>query len=360
MGPKVANRPPLFSIVLAGWIAVCGTQPAALAVLGSLLGAGRVAAVGLLGRRLVGARVGLVAAALAACYPYWVVNDPTLLENALLGGFVALATWAVAGLASAPTARTALAAGALFGLAALTRESVNLAMPLVALWVLCSPPSAALRPRLVRAGLLTIAFFAVCSPWLAYTTHRFGVPAFSLSAGKSLWVGNNAHTFEHYPERTIDIVERAAWKALDEEQRAQILSLREDERAQDAVFRGMAFERISTHPGEFVARMPRKVWASFSPGLIPPAATTPKAVVYSVSWLLLVAAALLGWRLVRERLRPYRLLLAAPYVSAALLSGVFWGQARLRVGYDFVLLVPAAVLVVALLDRARCRASSRV
>ena len=77
--------------------------------------------------------------------------------------------------------------------------------------------------------------------------------------------------------------------------------------------------------------MPTKVWAAFSPGLVPPAEGRAKGLAYAATWLGLLALGGAGAWIARTRLRPYALLLAAPYLSVLPIAALFWGQTRLRV-----------------------------
>jgi len=154
-------HPPLYPYFLAVPLALTGSLEAAKwvqAVLSVLL----VPAVGRVGLRAFGPRAGLGAAALAAFYPelvwfaahFWVENL-----------FLVLVWWGFDRLlASDARARTApaLAAGALWGLAVLSRETMLYFVPLAALWL-------AWRRRADggwrRAAALVLGAVLVVAPW---------------------------------------------------------------------------------------------------------------------------------------------------------------------------------------------------
>ncbi len=84
-----AEKPPLWPFLLAlpaelGLATVTGIR-----VLACLLGAATVAVIGLLGRRVGGDRVGLVAAGLAAVYPALFALDSTLRSESLYALLIA-------------------------------------------------------------------------------------------------------------------------------------------------------------------------------------------------------------------------------------------------------------------------------
>ena len=70
-----AEHPPLYSVVLAGPSLIGLDSPDAQRLAGSVFGAGTIALVGLLGRRLAGDRAGLIAAGIAAVYPTLIAAD---------------------------------------------------------------------------------------------------------------------------------------------------------------------------------------------------------------------------------------------------------------------------------------------
>src|SRR5438105_11717167 len=98
-----ADKPPLYPLLLAlpswlGW-----TSVAAHRVASCLMGAALVTIVGLLGRRVAGERVGLVAAAIAAGYPLLVALDGSVRSESLYAPLIALALLAAHRLLDRPT-----------------------------------------------------------------------------------------------------------------------------------------------------------------------------------------------------------------------------------------------------------------
>ena len=79
-------------------------------------------AIGYLGRRVAGARVGLIAAAIAAVYPVLIGADASLLTESLFGLCVAVAMLIAYRLFDAPSGWWALALGVAIGVASLARS----------------------------------------------------------------------------------------------------------------------------------------------------------------------------------------------------------------------------------------------
>ncbi len=187
---RILFYPPLYPYFLAAlyglsgsWTAVKLTQ----AALGALL----VPAVMGVTARAMGERACVVAGAIVALYPDLVWFSAHFWSETL---FLVLVWWGFERLlaAQASGARAAaLAAGLLFGLATLTRETALYFVPIAALWLAWS------RRELRTAGGYALAAALVILPW----TYRNRVvwDAFvpvSTAGGLNLWQGNARMTRE--------------------------------------------------------------------------------------------------------------------------------------------------------------------
>src|SRR5213080_1223024 len=146
------EKPPLYPTVLAlpSWLGL--DSYAAHRVVSCVLGASAIVLIGLLGRRVAGTRIGLVAAAIAAVYPALWMLDSSLRSESLylpLIVLVLLLTYA----------RRFVWLGVVLGLAALTRSEALLLVPLL---LFALPP-----PRLKPALVVIASCFVVIAPWLA-------------------------------------------------------------------------------------------------------------------------------------------------------------------------------------------------
>jgi 4-amino-4-deoxy-L-arabinose transferase-like glycosyltransferase len=160
----------------------------AVRVVQALLGAFLVPVVGLVGRRAVGPRAGLVAAALTAFFPTLVWYSGHLWSEPL---FLVLLWWSLERALAANEGRSgaAVASGVLLGLAALTRELPLYFVPVLAAWML----SRRERGSLVRAALLVLTTAVVVAPWTLRNQLLFDafVPV-STMGGRALWEGNTS------------------------------------------------------------------------------------------------------------------------------------------------------------------------
>jgi 4-amino-4-deoxy-L-arabinose transferase-like glycosyltransferase len=193
-GPLTAYRPPLWPMALGGAYAVADAfglpRWTAGRVLQAVIGTIVVALTGAIAARLWGATVGLLAMALGAVFLPLVLDGATLISEPLYVAFELGAVLAVLEHRRRPGGvGWAVAAGALVGLAALTRSSgALLAVPLIV--------AIAARPRPRR--FLGVAVFAaavllVVAPWTIRNAVVLGafVPV-STEAGPTLLGTYNA------------------------------------------------------------------------------------------------------------------------------------------------------------------------
>ena len=159
-----AQHPPLTVLALTpvAW-ATNGSQLAmrfAMVVLGAVT----VGLVGLLAREIAGDGVGLLAAGLAAVYPFLWVNDGLIMSETLTALTVVAALLLAYKLVRRPRLLTAAGLGAVCGLATLARAEVVLLAPLLAGWLLVSKRLPSVRSRLTSAATMLVASALVIAP----------------------------------------------------------------------------------------------------------------------------------------------------------------------------------------------------
>lgn len=170
-----AEYPPALPVVLAVADKLGVDGETGHRMLLCLVGAITVGLVGLVGRRLGGDAVGLLAAALAAVHPALMNLDVSLGSESLaacLGAAVLLAALAVW---DSPTWRRWIALGVSLGVGCLVRSEFLLLVP-VLLGVLAWRQSEAWPARLRSAGIGLAAVVVVLAPWTvrnAVAFHRF-------------------------------------------------------------------------------------------------------------------------------------------------------------------------------------------
>lgn len=177
-----AEHPPLYSLWLYVPIKVGLTSLDALHIWTSLLGIVTVGAIGMAGRRLGGERIGLLAAAIAAVYPLFVMIDGSLYSEAVYIPCIAVVVWMSLRLAGGPSVPSAAALGAAVALAALARsEALLLIVLLIPAVVWCTGGRRVIQ--FVAAGLACAVFLG---PWLVRNAEVFGRPVVSTNLGVTL------------------------------------------------------------------------------------------------------------------------------------------------------------------------------
>ncbi|MBU3702135.1 MAG: glycosyltransferase family 39 protein [Acidimicrobiia bacterium] len=180
-----ADHPPLYNVYLAGWSVVGLDSVLAHQLASVLLGVASIALVGLLGRRLVSERAGLLAAFLTAIYVYIWVNDGLVMSETI-------SITAVAGLLlltyryiAEPTRANLVWLGIVTGLTVLTRAEIALYVPIVLPFVIWWSLGSRVRDLRNDIGRLW-------RPWLGRT---IAIGAISVAV-TAPWVVRNLVTFE--------------------------------------------------------------------------------------------------------------------------------------------------------------------
>jgi 4-amino-4-deoxy-L-arabinose transferase-like glycosyltransferase len=174
--PTSAYHPPLWALYLSAFSLVGLKSFITHRLAGALLGTATVVLVGLVGRRVGGPRVGLIAAALAAVYPLIWINDVILMSECIVLFVSALLLLFAYGLVDRPTVGRSILVGATCGLAILSRsEQVLLVVVLLVPFFLLLR-SVAWRRRLTLLGVSVLAALVVVAPWVGRNLTAFHHP----------------------------------------------------------------------------------------------------------------------------------------------------------------------------------------
>jgi len=342
-----AEKPPLYPLALALPSALGLDTNTAHQIVSCLMGAAAVALIGLVGRRVGGDRVGLLAAAIASVYPALVMLDFSLRSESLYVPLVALCLLAAYRLADAPAPRRAALLGAAVGLAALTRGEAVLLLALLAVPVLWLVP----RPgRLGLATAVAAGFLVVAGPWLARNWITFDRPtAISTNEGGLIAGANCA------PAYYSDLI--GTWACFPQADPAwgtneAVISNR---------LRRRGVDYASDHAGRVPAVVGVRVmrtWEAWSPrraavlesGLGDRHIRAQQA--STAALYLLVPLAVAGLVALRRRGQPLRMLVA-PLVLVTLVSAATYGTTRFRAAAEVPIVVLASVALTGIWERRR-------
>jgi 4-amino-4-deoxy-L-arabinose transferase-like glycosyltransferase len=186
-----AEHPPLFSLVLAGfWKLGVHTYTAQKLVV-CFIGAATVAFTGLAGREAGGERVGLIAAGVAAVYPFLWVADGALLAESLYATFMAATLWLALRFLRTHSVADAAWLGVAVGLGALSRGEALLLVPLLLLPL-------AWKERSLKAAVVMLAGFAlVVAPWTIRNLAKFDQAVLISTNSNSVFAGANCEPVYH-------------------------------------------------------------------------------------------------------------------------------------------------------------------
>ena len=154
-----------------------------------LVGTATVAIIGLVGRRVGGNRVGIVAGLIALANPNLWINDSLTMSESLAALFVALLVWSGLALADEPNLRRSIVTGLTLGVTLLARSELGWFIPLMVLpillgafWLLLIPSAVGLHAIYRRAPRAWLWPFVACLGCSLLTAATFyGIPRFRIA-----------------------------------------------------------------------------------------------------------------------------------------------------------------------------------
>jgi len=348
-----AVHPPGWTLVLAGVSALGMRSYLAHQITGALVGGLVVLMTGLAGRAMLGARVGLVAAALAAVYPnVWLYERDVAVEPlAMLGGATML--WLVYRYRAHAGAGLAAALGASIAFQALARaELLTLSVLVVAPLILWAP-GIAVGDRVARLALAGVVCVLCIAPWSIYNTTRFQrfVPL-SNGLGAAMLCGNCPLVYggERFGFSDLSCVMFVPHRS-------------DDPSIVDGQFRAAAvgFMQQNPHLPALIAARLGRTFGFYRPAQqvqFEAARGTSQTIIWVafVSYWLLLPFAVAGGVLARRRRIPIYPLLALPLI-ALLSTAITVGAVRYRAPSEISLVLLAAVALDALYRGAPRRAA---
>jgi 4-amino-4-deoxy-L-arabinose transferase-like glycosyltransferase len=347
-----AEHGPLTPLYLTPWSLGAGDDVVWQRFATTLLGIATVAVIGLLGRRLAGPAVGLVAAGIAAVYPNLWISDSLVMSESMACLIVSLALLVALEFDRRPRVGRAAVLGGLVGLGALTRSEIALfgiGFAALAWWRSPGQSRRALMPAVVvGAAVLTLA------PWTIYNLGRFEEPVLLTTNDGTTLLGANCDNTYYADVGGWDV--RCVFDA-------DVGTAEPSVRSRE--WRDLAVDYITNHTGRVpvvvLARLGRIADLYGLDSLVALDRGEEKAgwAVWAgiVSWWVLAPVAVVGW-IVRGRARSpdddrakTRWWLAVPPLTVLVSTVVFYGAHRIRAPAEPVVVVLAATGVVALYQR---------
>jgi 4-amino-4-deoxy-L-arabinose transferase-like glycosyltransferase len=355
-----ADHPPLtvFALLPAAFVEGSEASQISMRLTMVLVGTASVVLIGLLGRRLGGDTVGLVAAGIAALDPNLWMNDGLIMSEALAVLItVGLLWFAYRVISDGVTWPRTIALGALSAIGILARAEFVLFVPFLVLPALWVGTARAWRATLVRAAAACGVVLVLLAPWFAYNISRFErFTTLSTNDGLALRSANCDNTFYGGNTGSINVFppctqardgrEQSVWNAAN---RHDALAYIKDHLGRVPVVAvarlGRAWDVYSLN--ESLARGEgegRPRWASWA-GFV-------------TTWVIVLLAVAGGVLARRRRVRIWPLVVPIVTTSLAL---ALWagGIPRYRVPVEPSLVILAAVAIAACFGRLSPGAASR-
>jgi 4-amino-4-deoxy-L-arabinose transferase-like glycosyltransferase len=329
------EKPPGYPAVLAlfSWAGL--DSYAAHRVVSCVMGATAVVLIGMLGRRVGGDGIGLLAGAIAAVYPALWMLDASLRSESLYLPLIALALLLA-------YERRFVWLGIVLGLAALTRSEALLLVPLL---LLAIP-----RPRRGPALAVVGCCFLAIAPWLARNWITFDQPTGISTNEGGLFAGANCHSSYYTP-----LI--GTWACFPKNDPAWGTN--------EAVISGHLRQRAVDYATSHAGRVPAvvgvrvlRVWDLWSP----PDASRLEASIADrhidaqraamASLYVLIPFAIAGAIVLRRRGEPLGILIA-PLVFVTLVAALSYGSTRFRVAAEPSIVVLASLGMAAAWKRVR-------
>jgi len=340
-GSTCSWLPPVYPLFLTLSV-LSGKNYLLIIVPQALLGAGTAFCAFLIGRQIFSASVGILACAIVAFYPYYVMHDTTLQETGMVTFCVALAMSLL--LRASKLNRNAdwFVAGVALGTIPLIRASVAPAVGAGFLWCAVWGVPGNYLEKLRKGFVLMLAVALVTGPWLVRTYRLTGEPVFSSQTGSALWMGNNPETFSRYPTESIDRSRDEALAKLSGTDLADLHRFENDEIGRSNWFAHRALVYMRNNPLLVIQGMFCKLNAGFSWRLNPLREPLAQS-AYSIAYVPVAILGLIGMFLARRRREV--ILIGMLFIAFICMTAVFWAHTSHRSYLDVYLILLAASVV---------------
>ena len=332
-------RPPLYLSFLA-LTALAGKHYLLIVVPQALMGTGTVLCAFLIGRLIFNTGTGLIACAIAAFYPYYVVHDGVLQDTSMYTFCAALAVWLTLRASRQDRSGDWLLAGLALAAVALTRTSIAPAIGAALLWTLVWG-RALLGERLRATGILALTLMIGVLPWLAYTyrpcrradaEHGYRLSLMAVANNPSTVLALSGR--QHRPQRRCGAPHLARAGA------AELRRLAADHAAREQlVLCARAFDFMRANPAWVARAALRKLQAAFSWRMSPRHDGWGQA-VYALGYLPVAVLGLIGMFVARRKAETA--LIALLFLGFMAVTAVFFAHTSHRSYLDVYWMVFAA------------------
>jgi len=289
-------RPPTFPLFLAGLFGLVGKSYFAMRVSLCIFGALAAVATFFAARRLWSERVGMIAGFAVALNPSNVFSSGLTGPESLVALLLVLSFICLLQLRDTQSSGSAILAGVVIGLVALTKTFYLVYACAAVVWILIQKAD---KKRLRRSAVIFVAGFGlVLAPWMARNWVVVGKPRItSTDAALVLW-GANVESWLAAPYT------ENRWPPKEFFDNFETLKGM-DELTRDRWFVQQAIQSVRSHPAEYARRVVNRVWVMWKPfpheASYRSATSVLRVVAMATTFLPLLVFFLAGaWRLRRD------------------------------------------------------------
>jgi len=344
-----ASHPPLYIL----WL----TVPSLLGFTGTTahmlwtlpIGTATIVFTGLAGKEMLGRRVGVIAAALAALYPNVWSHDGFLTSETMSLCTATFTLWMAYRYWRAPSMRRVVALGLAVGLAVAARTEMTMLIPFMVIPLVLATRDTAWRERWKRLVVTGLMVLVIIGPWLVFNLTRFEKPVI-VSTGFGITLASANCDATYYGD-DIGYWSMPCTLAIDEKYGGLY---KIDQTVAEATYRREALDYIRAHKGRF-AYVTLVHWARYT-GLwdlthdfdqvrkdIRPEGREPWIAWSSVvAWFVIFPSAIAGAFLLRRRKVPVYIV-AAPIFATIVTTTMTFYQNRYRASAETAFCLLAAV-----------------
>jgi 4-amino-4-deoxy-L-arabinose transferase-like glycosyltransferase len=184
---------PVYAFFLASVYWVFGVTEIAfvfIQVLQAIVGAGAVVLLYLVGRRLFGPMIGLLAGGLMAVYPDYIYAVTVVHQLVFTTFLIILLIYTLLRFDDVPTLRRAVIVGGVLGFTILTFPMAMVFSPLIALWILFVRREVGLREGVTLAAVVATTAVVLVAPWSIRNTIIHSKFVLMKLIGWNFWRGN--------------------------------------------------------------------------------------------------------------------------------------------------------------------------
>ncbi|MBL7996232.1 glycosyltransferase family 39 protein [bacterium] len=342
----ITFRPPLYTFFYAGMLFVFGDHSFLFIFVQSIIGATVPVIIFFISRHVWDIRTASIAAVLACLYPHFLTRAGNVSDDNLFMPFLCLGILFVLRSLKTSSFYDTFFSAVFIGLSLMTRQTIVLFIPLMALYLLFKSHSR----KFLHASLFAVTSFFILLPWLLFHYSIYDNFSLSDATGRTIYTGNNQFTYDSsvFPDLSVDKIERTMFSLIPAEDLEKLKS--DNTVEQDRYFMRKGLEYIGEHPIGFIKSLYFKNLGLLGITYNPKTEYTAdknsrlRQWVHTLFYVPLLLLGLIGLGFnIRKRNHSFIFILLI--VSFLLISWLFWSHTRHAIPYHIVWILFSADVI---------------